>query len=79
MSFKDFNFKTFISSSLKAGNNNIDTLLIAYFINANMVGIYQIIKKILTPSSFIVKPFSMLLYPKLIKYFEKYLRLLVSQ
>jgi O-antigen/teichoic acid export membrane protein len=65
-----FNFKTFISSSLKAGNNNIDTLLIAYFINANMVGIYQIIKKILTPSSFIVKPFSMLLYPKLIKYFE---------
>ena len=66
----NFNLKTFISSSLKAGNNNMDTLLIAYFINANIVGIYQIIKKILSPSTFLVKPFSMLLYPKLIKYFE---------
>jgi len=65
-----FNLKTFISSSLKAGNQNIDTLLIAYFINAEMVGIYQVIKKILSPINFIIKPFSMLVYPKLIKYFE---------
>lgn len=65
-----FNIKTFTSSSLKAGNSNIDNLLIAYFINAHMVGIYQIIKKILSPIGNFTSPFSMLVYPKLVNYFE---------
>lgn len=65
-----FNIKTFASSSLKAGNSNIDNLLIAYFINVQMVGIYQIIKKILSPINVVVSPFSMLVYPKLVNYFE---------
>jgi O-antigen/teichoic acid export membrane protein len=66
-----FNIKTFTSSSLKAGNNNIDNLLIAYFLNAQLVGFYQIIKKILSPIAIIVGPFSMLVYPKLVHFFEK--------
>ena len=65
-----FNIKTFTSSSLKAGNSNIDNFLIAYFINVQMVGIYQIIKKILSPIGSFVSPFSMLVYPKLVNYFE---------
>ena len=66
-----FNIKTFTSSSLKAGNNNIDNLLIAYFLNAQLVGFYQIIKKILSPIAIVVGPFSMLVYPKLVHFFEK--------
>lgn len=66
-----FNLKTFMSSSLKAGNQNIDNLIIGYFLNAEIVGIYQILKKILSPIMIIATPFSMLVYPKLISYFEK--------
>jgi len=65
-----FNIKTFLSSSLKAGNENIDNMLIAYFLNAQIVGIYQIIKKILLPISMLSMPFSMLIYPRLIHFFE---------
>ncbi len=65
-----FNIKTFLSSSLKAGNENIDNMLIAYFLNAQIVGIYQIIKKILLPISILSIPFSMLIYPRLIYFFE---------
>jgi O-antigen/teichoic acid export membrane protein len=66
-----FNIKTFASSSLKAGNSNIDNLLIAYFLNAQTVGLYQIVKKILSPIGMVVGPFSMLVYPKLVHFFEK--------
>ncbi len=65
-----FNFKTFFSSSLKAGNKNVDNLILAYFFNAQIVAIYQIIKKILSPIAMIAKPFSTLVYTKLIKYYE---------
>jgi len=66
-----FNIKTFFSSSLKAGNQNIDNLIIGYFLNAEVVGIYQILKKVLSPIMIVATPFSMLVYPKLINYFEK--------
>jgi O-antigen/teichoic acid export membrane protein len=66
-----FNIKTFTSSSLKAGNNNIDNLLIAYFLTSQSVGFYQIIKKILSPIDIIIVPFSTLVYTKLVRYFEK--------
>ena len=65
-----FNLKTFFSSSLKAGNQNIDNLIIGYFLNSEVVGIYQVLKKILSPIMIIATPFSMLVYPKLIHYFE---------
>lgn len=65
-----FNLKTFFSSTLKAGNQNVDNLILAYFFNAQIVGIYQIIKKILSPVSMISKPFTTLVYTKLINYYE---------
>jgi O-antigen/teichoic acid export membrane protein len=67
----NFNIKTFLSSSLKAGNQNIDTILIGYFFNTHTVGIYQTIKKILSPIHIAITPFSMLIYTKLIKFFEE--------
>ena len=66
----NFNFKTFFSSSLKAINQHADNLMIAYFLNNEIVGIYQLIKKILSPIMIISEPFSTLVYPKLIHFFE---------
>jgi len=66
----NFNIKTFFSSSLKAGNQNIDNLIVGYFLNSETVGIYQVLKKILSPIMIVATPFSMLVYPKLIHYFE---------
>jgi len=65
-----FNLKTFLSSSLKAGNQNIDNLILGYFVDVQTVGIYQIMKKILSPIIVVSAPFSALVYPKLIHFFE---------
>lgn len=65
-----FNIKTFFSSTLKAGNKNIDNLIIGYILSPSIVGIYQTMKKILSPISLITIPFSMLMYTKLIEFYE---------
>jgi len=66
----NFNLKTFFSSSLKAGNQNLDNLMLGYFLNTEIVGLYQVLKKIASPILIIASPFSLIVYPKLIKYFE---------
>lgn len=66
----NYNVKTFLSSSLKAGNENIDNLVIAYYLDAKTVGIYQVLKKILSPIFMFSSPFSMLIYPKLISFYD---------
>jgi O-antigen/teichoic acid export membrane protein len=66
----NFNIKIFFSSTLKAGNQNVDNLIISYFLNTEIVGIYQTLKKVLSPIIIVATPFSMLVYPKLIHYFE---------
>jgi len=66
-----FNVKTFFSSSLKAGNQNVENLILGFFVNAESVGIYQTIKKTLGPIAIAVQPLSMLIYPKMIELVEK--------
>ncbi|MCG7531148.1 oligosaccharide flippase family protein [Psychrobium sp. MM17-31] len=66
-----FNLKTFTSSSLKAGNQNIESLIIGYFVDAQAVGVYQTVKKLVSPIAIIVQPLAMLTYPKMIKSFEE--------
>jgi O-antigen/teichoic acid export membrane protein len=65
-----FSIKTFFSSSLKAGNLNVDNLILAYFLNPQIVGIYQTLKKILSPIGLASIPFSTLIYPRFIRNFE---------
>lgn len=65
-----FNIKTFTSSSLKAGATNIDNLVLSYYANAQMVGIYQTIKKMLSPLAFVIAPFSTLTLTKIVSYYE---------
>lgn len=69
-----FNMKTFISTSLKAGNNNLDNLILGYFTDSKTVGIYQTLKNILSPIKFISTPFNMMTYSKLTRLYseEKY-------
>jgi O-antigen/teichoic acid export membrane protein len=66
----NFNIKTFLSSSLKAGNQNVENLILGFFVNAEVVGVYQTLKKILSPIAIAVQPLSMLSYPKMIQLFE---------
>jgi O-antigen/teichoic acid export membrane protein len=66
-----FNTNTFISSSLKGVNNNIDTLLIAHFLSVQVVGLYQFIKKILSPMVIFSEPFPTLVYSKLVHFYER--------
>jgi O-antigen/teichoic acid export membrane protein len=67
----NFNIKTFLSSSLKAGNQNIESLVIGYFVSAQAVGLYQTLKKLVSPIAIAVQPLALLTYPKMIRYFEK--------
>lgn len=66
-----FNFITFLSSSLKAGNQNIDSLILAYFTTPTTVGVYTIIKKVFNPIRIIAIPFQNITYPKLTKMYHK--------
>jgi O-antigen/teichoic acid export membrane protein len=65
-----FSIRTFVSSTLKAGNQNIDTLMLGYFCNPSLVGIYQVLKKVMSPVFMISAPLPTLFYPKLVELFE---------
>ncbi|MEL7067701.1 MAG: oligosaccharide flippase family protein [Cyanobacteria bacterium J06581_3] len=62
----NFNLKTFASSTLKAGSENIDNLVLGYFLNAESVGIYQTMRKLFFPLSFLTSPLPMLMLNKMI-------------
>ena len=68
--FASFSLKTFISSLLKSGNQGIDNLAVTYFISAESLGIYGLIKKFFSPLHFIVAPYTTIWYPKFVQAFE---------
>jgi O-antigen/teichoic acid export membrane protein len=66
-----FNLKTFTSSSLKIGATNIDNIILSYYSTTEIVGIYQTLKKLLSPLAFIVTPLTTLTLSKTVKLYEK--------
>jgi len=62
-----FSVSTFVSSSLKAGNQNIDTMILGYFTNPANVGFYNLFRQFLTPTAMIASPFSAQIYPRFVK------------
>lgn len=66
-----FTLKTFTSSLLKAGNKNVDNLVIALALSTSDVGYYQAIKKCFSLMEVIAQPWTMLSYSKLISYYTK--------
>lgn len=63
-----FNIKTFLSSSLKAANQNIEVLVLGYFADSETTGIFAALKKTGSLVSFISVPFPFLTYPKFSRY-----------
>jgi O-antigen/teichoic acid export membrane protein len=68
---------------LKAGSQNIESLIIGFFVNAHAVGIYQTLRKLISPIAIIVQPLALLSYPRMIQYFEdksvtKFQRLIIK-
>lgn len=66
-----FNIRTFFSTTLKSVGTNTDNLILSYFINVDIVGIYQIIKKIISPLQMLIQPIITVTYPKFIDYHER--------
>lgn len=64
-----FNIKTFVSSSLKAGNGQVDNLILGYFTDNRTVGIYQSLKNFILPLNFLGAPFYMMTNTKLIRFY----------
>lgn len=66
-----YNFYNFTTQTLKSITQNIDNLLVAYFLNCNSVGVYQILKKICDPVLYIISPFKTLCYPRIVELYNK--------
>jgi len=69
--YLNFNIKTFISSTLKVGARNVDNLILSYYVNSETVGVFETLKKLFSPLSFILSPFSFITLSKFVLYYEK--------
>lgn len=66
-SYVRFNIKTFASSTLKAGNQNVDTLVLGLLTDTRIVGIYATFRQFISPISFLSGPFEAVAYPRFVK------------
>lgn len=62
-----FSLNTFLSTALKAGNQNIDTLVLGLVTDNRLVGIYALFRQFLAPLAFLSNPFATLAYPKFVQ------------
>ena len=65
-SYIQFSLSTFVSSALKAGNRNIDTLILGFLTSPASVGIYSLFKQFLSPLGLMVGPFYEQIYPRFV-------------
>lgn len=65
--YLSFSLSTFLSTALKAGNQNIDTLVLGLVTDARLVGIYALFRQFLAPLAFISGPFATLAYPRFVQ------------
>ena len=62
-----FTLSTFLSSTLKAANQNIDTIILGYFTNPANVGIYSLFGQFLSPIAMLAVPFTNQITPLFVK------------
>lgn len=62
-----FSISTFVSSSLKAGNQHIDSMILGYLTNPVNVGLYNLFRQFLTPTVMLASPFSAQIYPRFVQ------------
>lgn len=78
-SYVSFSGSTFLSSFLKAGNQNVDTMMFGAFAGPMSAGIYGILKQFLSPIVMIGGPFSAQVYPHFVKAVsERNINLIIS-
>jgi O-antigen/teichoic acid export membrane protein len=65
--YMHFSLSTFTSSALKAGNQNIDTLILGYLTDTRTAGIYATFRQFLSPLAFLASPFEAIAYPRFVK------------
>jgi O-antigen/teichoic acid export membrane protein len=61
-----FSLSTFASSTLKAGSQNVDTVILGYLTNPTNVGIYNLFRQFLSPIAMMAAPFSAQIYPRFV-------------
>lgn len=61
-----FSGSTFLSSTLKAGSQNIDNLVLGYLTNASNVGVYNLMKQFLNPIQMLSGPVGLQVYPRFV-------------
>ncbi|QXE91556.1 glycosyltransferase [Geomonas subterranea] len=62
--YAQFSISTFVSSTLKAGNQNVDTVVLGVFTTPAAVGAYTLFRQFLAPISMVTTPFSSQSYPR---------------
>lgn len=62
-----FSWQNFLSTVIKAGNKQIDSLIVAKFISVSYVGIYDLVKKFITPINLISNVLSINMLTEIIK------------
>lgn len=65
-------FSTFFSSSLKGVNQNIDVLLVSSVLDETILGLYGIVKQFMLPVQKFIEPYSIVLFPKFVKYYTEH-------
>lgn len=66
IAYLSFSLKTFVSSSLKAGNKKIDDLAVVTFAGDEQLGLYGLIKQFFVPLHYAAGPIATVWYPKFI-------------
>jgi O-antigen/teichoic acid export membrane protein len=66
-----FSVSTFLSSTVKAATQNIDTVVLGYMSGSTSVGMYGLIKQFMSVFSFLSTPLSFLASPKFISAVER--------
>jgi O-antigen/teichoic acid export membrane protein len=61
-----FSASTFASSSLKAGNQNVDVVVLSVITGPVAVGVYSFLKQFTAPFSFLSAPFAAVAYPRFV-------------
>lgn len=61
-----FSVSTFVSSTLKSGHKNIDSVILGYFSSPSIVGIYNLFKQFISPIEMLAAPYALQIYPKFV-------------
>ncbi|MEE1896845.1 oligosaccharide flippase family protein [Flavobacterium rakeshii] len=62
-----FSWRNFLSTIIKAGNKQIDSLIVAKFISITYVGVYDLVKKFSTPINLVSNVLIINMLPEIIK------------